>query len=363
MRPFPLLLGMLASTNLFAAGFYIGTYTKDSASQGIYHARLDPSTGAIDGVKLAARAANPSYLAAAPNGKFLYAAMEGEPSEVGAFRVENDGSLQPLGQLSSEGGAPCHVSLDRTGKYLFVANYTGGSIASFALRPDGSIERKISVIPFTGSGPDESRQEKPHAHGIYPSLDNRFVYVCDLGTDKVRICAFDAATGGLREAGFGMTPGGSGPRHLAFTPDGKYAYVANEMRLTVTGMAVDRKTGALDVIETVPVHDQRPQGRATLAEIFVHPNGKWLYVSSRGDDTIAVYSIAKDGKLTRLQNAPAGVKTPRGFAIDPAGKWIVAAGQDDDRLTALSIDGETGKLSLAKSEAAVGSPVSILFGE
>jgi 6-phosphogluconolactonase len=361
MRILPAILVMIAPATLLADGFYIGTYTKDSTSKGIYHAQLDPATGAISGMQLAIEAANPSFLAKSPDGKFIYASMEDVVPSVGAFRVEKGGLLTPLGQVASEGKDPCHVSVDATGKFLFVANYTGGNIASFALKPDGSISKKVSVIQFTGSGPDKGRQKKPHAHGIYPSPDNRFVYACDLGTDKIRILAFDASTGELKESGFGMTPGGSGPRHLAFTPDGKFVYVANEMLLTVTGFKVDSKTGALDAMETLPVHDKKPQGYTSLAEIFVHPNGKWLYVSSRGDNTIAVYSIAGGGRLTKLENAPAGVKIPRGFAISADGKWLVVAGQDDNLITTLAIDSKNGNLSPVKTEATAGKPVSILF--
>jgi 6-phosphogluconolactonase len=363
MRSAVLLLTMLAPVTLFADGFYIGTYTKDSSSKGIYHAQIDPATGTISDVQIAAEAANPSFLAASPDGKFIYAAMEDVVPSVGAFDVGAAGKLTPLGQLSSEGKDPCHVSVDRSGKFLFVANYTGGNVASFALKPDGSIDKKVSVIQFTGSGPDKGRQEKPHAHGIYPGPDNKFVYACDLGTDKVWILAFDPATGELTESGAGSVPGGSGPRHLAFTPDGKFAYAANEMLLTVTGFRVDATTGALDAIETVPVHDQKPKGYTSLAETFVHPNGKWLYVSSRGDNTIAVYSIAADGKLKRIELAPSGVKIPRGFAIDPSGKWLVVAGSDDNRITTLAIDSKTGKLTPTKTEATVGKPVSVLFAK
>jgi 6-phosphogluconolactonase len=363
MRILPALFAMIAPASLFADGFYIGTYTKDSASKGIYHAQIDAATGAIRNAQVATVASNPSFLAESPDGKFIYAAMEDVVPSVGAFRVESGGKLMALGQVSSEGKDPCHVSVDRTGKYLFVANYTGGNVASFALKPDGSIDKKVSVIQFTGTGPDKGRQEKPHAHGIYPGPDNRFVYACDLGTDKIHILAFDAATGELKESGFGMTPGGSGPRHLAFTPDGKFAYVANEMLLTVTGFRVNEKTGALDAIETVPVHDKKPEGYTSMAEAFVHPNGKWLYVSSRGDNTIGVFSIAANGRLTRIENADAGVKIPRGFAIDPSGKWIVVAGQDDNRITTLAIDAKTGKLAPVKTEAIVGKPVSVLFAK
>ncbi|MGH8047447.1 MAG: lactonase family protein [Chthoniobacterales bacterium] len=362
MRFFILPLVMLTPVTLFAEGFYVGTYTKDgSTSKGIYHAQMDPVTGAISDVELASEAANPSFLATSPDGKFVYAAMEDAVPSVGAFRVENGGKLKSLGQLPSDGKDPCHVSVDKTGKFLFVANYTGGNVASFALKPDGSFDKRVSLIQFTGSGPDKGRQASPHAHGIYPTPDNRFVYVCDLGTDKIHILAFDSTTGELTESGFGSVPGGAGPRHLAFTPDGKFVYAANEMLLTVTGFRADAKTGALDAIETVPVHDKRPEGYTSLAEVFVHPNGKWLYVSSRGDNTIALFSIAADGKLTRIENVPAGVKIPRGFALDASGKWLVVAGQDDNRITTLAIDTKTGKLTPVKTEVTVGKPVSILF--
>ena len=353
----------MLTTNIFAGEFYVGTYTKDSTSKGIYRGTLDPGTGALGGVRLAAEAANPSYLALAPDGKTVYAAMEDAEPAVGAFRVEAGGRLAALGQVPSGGKDPCHVSVDRSGRFLFVANYTGGSVASYSIKPDGSIGERASLLQFAGSGPDKGRQEKPHLHGIYPGPDNRFVYACDLGTDKIHILALDSATGKLTESGFGTVPGGAGPRHLAFTPDGEYAYVASEMGLSVTAFKIDAKTGSLEAIETVPVHDVRPKTPALLAEIEVHPSGKWLYVSSRGDDAIAVFSIANDGRLARIENAPAGVKIPRGFSIDPSGKWLVVAGQDDNGLTTLAIDPESGKLSPVKTGASVGKPVSILFAK
>jgi 6-phosphogluconolactonase len=355
-----LLLPLLLAASLHASDFYIGTFTKEAGSKGIYHARLDPARGTIGKPQLASEVPSPNFLALSPDGKFLYAAMRGAGPEVGGFRVEPGGRLTPLGTLPAGGEGPCHVSLDRAGKFLFVANYSGGSVASFSIRPDGSLGKMVSFLQFTGSGPDKARQQSPHAHGIYPAPDNRFVYACDLGTDDIRILALDGKSGTLTEAGVGRVPAGAGPRHLAFSPDGRFAYVANEMGLTVTAFRRDAATGALEAIGTVRAHASRPDG-ASLAEIEMHPSGKWLYVSSRGDDTIAVFTTGANGRIIRVENAPAGVKIPRGFAIDPSGKWLVVVGQEDGALATLAIDSASGRLGPASATTLGGAPVCIVF--
>ena len=364
MRILPLILGLVGTSTLLADGFYVGTYTKDSTSKGIYHGELDAKTGALGNVALAGEAANPSFVTLSKDGKFLYAAQEDATPSVGAFRVEPGGKLTPLGQMPSGGKDPCHVSLDRTGRFLFVANYTGGSVAAFSIKPDGSFDKRTALVQFTGSGPNESRQSSPHLHSIYASADNRFVYACDLGTDKVRILNFDAKTGALSGDASASVPGGAGPRHLAFSADGKYAYSANEMGLSVTAFSIDAKTGALTPMQSILAHDL-PNNRASqsLAEIEIHPSGKWLYVSSRGDNTLSVFEISTDGKLTLLQNTAAGAKVPRGFALSPDGSWFVVAGQDDDRITTFAIDPKSGRLEPTSAAATVGKPVSILFAK
>ncbi len=360
------LLPLLATTALAAdATFYLGTYTRSGKSQGIYAGTLDPATGKLGPLKLAAEARNPSFVALSPNGKFLYASGEGAAGQgMLAFAVQPDKMLKPLNTGDTGGAGNCHVWVDATGGTAFAANYGGGSIAAFRLKPDGSLGERSAFVQFTGSSANPKRQSAPHAHSIYSDAQNKFVYSPDLGTDNVWIFKFDAAKGTLAPADppSGKVPAGGGPRHLAIHPSGKFAFVNNEMTLTVTAFARDEKTGALQEIETVST---LPPGTDTAglstAEIFCHPNGQYFYVSNRTHDTLSVFSIASDGKVKLIQNAPAGVKVPRGFGLDPSGQWLIAGGQNDDRIAVHKIDPATGQLTLTGETAEVGAPVCVLF--
>ena len=344
--------------------FYIGTYTNKGKSKGVYTCVIDTETGKLGPVTLAAETPSPSFLALTPSGKFLYAVTESTTSSVAAFRVEEDGNLAALNTLPAPGGA-CHIWTDNGGHIVLVAGYGSGSIACYQTKPDGGLDKQTDTKQFTGSGPDPKRQTKPYAHSIYTDEENRFVYSCDLGTDSVWTFKFNPKAGTLapNDPPASKVPPGSGPRHLAFTPDGRYAYVCNEMGQSVTAFTRNDGTGVLTPFQTIsslPV-DFQPTGMVTTAEIFCHPSGKWLYVSNRGHDSIAVYSIADDGKLTWLEDAPAEVKMPRGFGIDPSGGWLIVAGQDDNRIAVLKIDQETGKLMGVNRFADVGTPVCIIF--
>lgn len=345
--------------------FYIGTNTRENGSRGIYSGLLDTNTGALSGIELAAEAVNPSFLALAPDKKSLYAALEAKGGAVGAYRVEADGKLSALNTASSGGDGACHVSVDRAGKHLFVANYGGGSVSTLAIEPDGSLGKSTAYVKFTGSGPHPDRQKKPYGHAIYADPEDKFVYACDLGSDKVWSFQFDKEAGTLTPTpqGAGQVPPGGGPRHLAVHPNGRFAYANNEMGLSVTAFSRDPLTGELTARETVPTSEKLtgPVAGVTTSEIICHPNGKWLYVSSRGDDIVAVYSIADDGSITLIQNAPAGVQIPRGMGLDPSGQWLVVGGQKDDKLTTLKIDSATGKLSPSGQVVAAFTPICIIF--
>ncbi|MGO8836639.1 MAG: lactonase family protein [Limisphaerales bacterium] len=365
-----LILGLLTGCAAMAqpVRFYLGTYTDHSSSRGIYTGTLDPDTGRLGLIELAVKAASPSFLALSPDEKFLYAAMEGGGGSVGAFRVEPDGRLTPLNTLPCDKGT-CHVSVDATGSNVFAANYTAGSAACFQTGPDGSLSRRTALVKLTGTGPNPERQTHPYIHSIYAAPGNRVVYVCDLGTDNVWVFDLDVANGALTPARppSGKVPPGSGPRHLALSPNGRFAYVNGEMGMNVTAFARNPDAGALTAMQTLSTlpADVETNGMTT-AEIVCHPTGKWLYVSNRdvagrGRDSIAVYAIAADGKLTWLQDAPAQVKVPRGFSIDPTGRWLLVAGQQDNKITVFKIDGATGKLSPTDQSATVGVPVCVIF--
>jgi 6-phosphogluconolactonase len=345
------------------ATFYLGTYTQSGKSKGIYIGTIDTDTGKLGPVTLAGEAKSPSFVALAPNQKFLYAALE-DDGAVGAYSIGADGKLKVLNTRPAGGEGTCHVWVDATGKNVLVANYNSGSIAVFQTKDDGSLGERTSFVQFEGHGPDKDRQEGPHAHSIYTDATNRFVYACDLGTDNVWVFKFDAEKGALTPANppSGKVPAGAGPRHFAQLPGGGIAYADNEMALSVTAFSRDAESGALtalDTLSTMPAGADKTG--ASVAEIFLHPTAKWLYVSNRGHDSITVYAVGADGKLTWIENVPALVKVPRGFGIDPTGKWMITAGQDDDRIAVLKIDPATGKLTATDQSAEVGSPVCVLF--
>lgn len=355
---------MAATVQAGEIRFYLGANTRKAPGQGIQTGTLDSETGRLGPVKLATVANNPGFVAIPPGGKNVYAAIEADGGGVAAYAVQPDASLRLLNTQPTNGIGTCHVWLDSAGKHLFSADYTSGTIACFPVQPDGSLGEKSAFLKLEGSGPDPKRQTSPHAHGIYTSADDKFVYVCDLGTDKVWSYHFDPAKGTLTPTNppAGLTPPGSGPRHLALHPNGRFAYANNEMGLSVTAFARDPQAGLLTAMQTLPT---LPEGTSTekvsTSEILCHPGGKWLYVSNRRADTIAVYAIGEDGRLTYLQNAPAEVKIPRGMGIDPTGKWLMAGGQDDNRISVLKIDQETGKLSATGNTAEVWAPVCVEF--
>lgn len=342
--------------------FYLGTYTNASGSKGIYLGRLDTETGKLAPLTLAAESRNPGFLAFSPGRKFLYVAMEDKESAVGAFRVNPDGTLAFLNQQPSGGAAACHVSVDATGRNVFVANYSGGNMACFRTNPDGSLGERTALVQFSDPVPD--RKKKSNGHAVYTDSSNRFVYACDLGTDQVWIFAFDAEKGSLAplsppSAG---TPAGTGPRHLAIHPDGKFVYVNNEYGMSVTVFSRDPGTGALAELQNIStLPEGSPREKVSTAEIFFHPSGKWLYVSNRGHNSIASYSVGEDGRLALLEIVPLGVDHPRSFAIDPSGRWLIAAGMNSNKITVLKLDPATGKLSPTGETLDVPSPACVLF--
>jgi 6-phosphogluconolactonase len=343
--------------------FYVGTYTKPGGSKGIYRGVLDSATGEAKITGLAGEARNPSFLAIHPSKKFLYAAIEADGGAVGAFAIQPDGTLKALNEESSKGGGNCHVWVDDSGKNVLAANYGTGSIASLPIKEDGSLSPASSWLQHEGSGPNAGRQKGPHAHSIYTR--GKFAYSCDLGTDDVFVYKHDSSKGTLtpNDPPSAKVPPGGGPRHLAFSPDGKFAFVCNEMTSAVTAFAHDGAKGTLTPIHTLST---LPEGYAdaaknSTAEIHCHPNGKFVYVSNRGHDSIAVFAIAADGKLTPVEQPDSKVKVPRGFAISPEGGWLIAGGQNSNDLALHKVDGNTGKLTFQKMIGEVGAPVNVEF--
>ncbi len=350
---------------------FFGTYTSGkSPSKGIYRALFNSATGELGAPELAAEKASPSFLAISPSKTHLYAvgeAGEGDAKAVSAYQLElPSGALTKLNAVNAVGQGPCHVNTDRTGKMVGIANYGSGSTVSYKVAADGSLSEPVSFIQHEGSSVNPKRQAGPHAHSINFSPDNRYAYVCDLGMDQVQIYKVDPESGALlpNEPAFAKTPVGGGPRHLAFHPNGKFVFVNNEMSLTETVFAYDAQTGALTPVETVstlPAGEAVTSGLST-AETVVHPNGKFVYVSNRGHDTIAVFSVdLETGKLTLIQNASAEGEVPRNFNLDPTGKWMLVAHQKSDTVAVLKVDEATGKLSFTGKKQVVGAPVCVRF--
>lgn len=353
---------LLAMNIAHAAGerLYFGTYTGKSGSKGIYTAVLDSASGGLSDFRLAGEAASPSYLALSPDGRTLFACEEAANGQVAAFRVEKNASLTRLGEQATRGRGTCHVSVDAAGRHVLAANYGGGSIAVLPVAADGSLEPASDTRAFTGSGPDPKRQDKPYAHSVFTSRDDRFVYACDLGTDEIRIFKYEAGT--LTDLPAAKVPPGSGPRMLAFSEDQRHVWVVNEMGLSVTTFARDSETGALTAQQTLPVlPDGAPVENCKSAALRLHPNGQWLYASTRGTDTLTAFSVGEDSQLAVLQNIAPGVKTPRDFAIDPSGRWLVVAGQDDNQLRVLAVDPATGRLAPTGHGLQVPNCVNVLF--
>lgn len=356
---------------------WFGTYTGGPAnSEGIYVSRFDAATGKLTPPVLATPAKNASFLSLHPTLPVLYAASEiadadGKPTgSILSYAIdEATGGLTLKNFQPSGGGGPCHVSVDRTGRIVLAANYGGGSVICLGIADDGSLKPVVPGAPggfiqHEGKGGNPQRQQGPHGHSINPSADGRFALACDLGVDKVFVHALDVAKATLAPHNFGGVKPGAGPRHFAFHPSGQYGYSVNELDLTVTGFTFDPQAGTLtefQTLSTLPADVTETNGFST-AEIVAHPNGKFLYASNRGHDSIAAYAIdAATGRLTFLGTEPIRGQTPRNFVIDPAGRFLLAAGQNSHTVTVFAIDEKTGRLSYADQSIAVPSPVCIRF--
>jgi 6-phosphogluconolactonase len=352
--------------------FYVGTYTEEgSKSKGIYVYRYDAKTAQITPLGLAAETTNPSFVALHPNGKYLYAVNEvgnykgPNSGGVSAFSIDHaTGKLTFLNEVASRGADPCYITVDRTGKYVLVANYTGGSVAVFPVLADGKLGEASAFVQHTGHGTDPKRQEGPHAHSIDLSPDNHFAMVDDLGLDELLVYKFDSAKGSLtpNDPPFAKLDPGAGPRHFALHPSGKFAYVVAEMHSTVTVFSNDADKGTLSPLQTISTLPKGFTGENDDAEIQMHPSGKFLYASNRGHDSIAVFAIDPvKGTLTPMEDTPTQGKIPRSFEIDPTGALLLAENQKTDNIVVFRIDAKTGHLTPTGQVLEVASPVCVKF--
>lgn len=350
---------------------FIGTYTPaGGASRGIYSVRLDGATGALSAPVLAAATPNPTFLTLHPGGHRLYALAEGAPIDgkpggaVAEFALERPhGTLTRLALQPTGGGGGAHVALDPAAHALVFASYHAGYVASFPLAADGRLGPRASFQAHTGTtGPRSDRQDKPHPHSTTFSPDGRFAYVCDLGLDQIVRYRLDAATGLLTPAGATATTPGAGPRHAKFSDDGQFLHVINELDATIAVYAVESATGALTLLQRVPTLPADFAGSNTTAEIRLHPNGRFVYGSNRGHDSLAVFAREPaTGRLTPVEIVPCGGGHPRNFALSPDGAWLVCANRDSNNLVVFRVDAATGRLTPTGQVATVPQAVCVLF--
>ena len=346
---------------------YVGTYTQ-GASEGIYRLTMDAETGALSEPVLVAKANNPSYLAIHPTGRFLYAVAEIGDHEgratglLSAYKLETNGTLTLLNEEETRGAHPCHVSLDSRGRYALVANYSGGSVAVFPIADDGRLEPASGFAQHEGASVDPRRQQAPHAHAIFFDTAEQRAYAADLGLDKILIYAFDETTGTIQPQAHASVPPGGGPRHFTFHPTKPLAFTNNEMTSSVTGFEVDPSNGALQPIQTISTLPADFAGSNSTAQILASTDGRFLYVSNRGHDSIAMFAVnQEEGTLTAMGHQSTMGQTPRNFNIDPRGRFLVAANQQSDTLVVFRIHPETGRLNDTGHRATIPSPVCVQF--
>lgn len=369
-----MMIGLLSSSFVAHAGepvrVYVGTYTGgDSGSKGIYLLEMDPETGALTEKGLVAETPSPSFLAIHPSGKSLYAVNEVESfrgekaGSVSGFAIDaKTGTLTAINQQSSKGTSPCHLVIDRSGKTLLLANYGGGSVAALPIDAEGKLGEASSFVQQEGSSIDKNRQNEPHAHSINLDFANAFAVVADLGLDQLLAYRFDKDKHTItpNDPAFLKTPPGGGPRHFAFHPDGKHAFVILEMTSQAVPLAYDRAKGTFTMGTPVSTLPEGSFPGNSTAEVRVHPSGKYLYVSNRGHDSIAIFAIDEATfALTPIGHQKTGGKTPRNFGIDPSGTFLIAANQESDNVVVFRIDPKTGRLSPTGHEAKVPKPVCV----
>lgn len=348
---------------------YVGTYAS-GGGKGIYAYRFNSQTGKLIDLGLAAEASDPSFLATSQSGRFLYAVNEiatyqGQPAgSVSSYAIHPEtGKLTLLNTVSTRGPGPAHIVVDRSGKSVLVANYDLGSVAVFPILENGGLGEAVAFVEHKGSSVNPERQKGPHAHAIAMAPDDRFAIVADLGLDQLIVYPFDPISRTLGRAPHRMkVHPGAGPRHLVFNPNRRFLYLINEMQSTIVTYSYTPAHGGLQELQTISTLPKGFAGANDTAEIEVHPSGRFLYGSNRGDDSIAVFAIdPTKGTLTNVGFTPTQGKTPRNFALDPTGHWLFAENQNSDDIVIFRIDQKTGRLTRQGDVLHVPSPVCVKF--
>ncbi|MEP7347399.1 MAG: lactonase family protein [Gemmatimonadaceae bacterium] len=350
---------------------YVGAYTEGDPSEGVQLLRMDTQSGELRLVRSFNAGANPSFLAIHPNGRVLYAVNETTERNgkatgaVSAFAIASgNGELTRLNEQSSEGSAPCYVSVDRSGRALLVANYFGGNVALLPIQATGGIAPATHVAQHHGRGPNAERQEAAHAHSIVADPSNRFALAADLGIDRVLVYRLDLDSGSLHhiESSDAILRPGAGPRHLAFHPRLPLVFVANELDSTVATLRLDKESGALSLLQTQSTLPAGWSGTSYSADIHLTPSGRTLYVSNRGHNSIAVFSVADaTGALSLEQTVPTEGDWPRNFSLDPTGRWLLVANQRSGSVVVFARDQKSGRLTSTGHQIAVTTPACLRF--
>jgi 6-phosphogluconolactonase len=351
---------------------FVGVYTnKHSTSRGIYAFRWDADEGTLSPLGLAAATTNPSFLTLAPDRRHLYAVNEiddyqGKKSgSLSSFSLEGEsGKLKAINVVASGGSGPCNIATDFTGKSVFAANYDSGSAASYQIKHNAGLSKAVSHFQYEGHGADPKRQTGPHAHCTTVSPDNRYVLVNDLGLDRISVYHLDPHTAKLtaNDPPFYEAMPGSGPRSFTFHPSGKWAYSLNEIASTVDALAWDAARGTLTRLQNISTLAEDFKGMSTAATVAIDGEGRYLYASNRGEDSIAVFAISdRDGTLKLVQSVPCGGKAPRHFALDPGNQWVVVANQDSASMVVFARNARTGHLKATGKEYSLDFPVCVLF--
>jgi 6-phosphogluconolactonase len=347
---------------------YVGTFTKPhGTAEGIYVYRFDPETGALTHAQTLAGVASPAFLALDAQQRYLYAVNETNDGAVSAYaRDSKTGELRALNSQSAHGASPCYVSLDAPGRYALVANYNGETVTALPVGEDGRLGEATSVVRHQGSSVNQQRQDRPHPHMIAPVPNGRYVLATDLGMDRVMVYELDGASGRLEpnQSGpaFGETVPGAGPRHFAFAPHGRTVYVINELDSTLTVFDFDGEMGALRARQTVSTLPDGFDSTSWCAHVVVSPDGRFVYGSNRGHDSITIWSIDREsGGVTLVGHESTRGETPRNFALDPTGNWLLAANQDTHTVVTFRRDPDSGRLTATGQVAEIPSPVALVF--
>lgn len=350
---------------------FVGTYTEpeQSTSEGVYVYRMDPTSGQLTFESIIKNVINPSYLTVHPQTGHLYTVnekgtFEGKPAGgVTALSLDPEtGEFHLLNKQSSAGEDPCYISIEQTGRFALIANYTSGSLAMLPIESDGNLSAASEVIRHSGSSIHPERQDSPYAHCILPDPTNRFAVAVDLGIDKIIVYRMDLDAGRLHEHAEAKVEAGSGPRHLIFHPNGQYAYVICELNSTLIAFHYDPEDGTFEEVQSIRTLPQGFDGKNSCADVHITPNGNHLYASNRGHDSLACFAIDADsGQLTLQDHITSGGREPRNFAIDPGGKFLLAANQNSNNIVTFLIDPAMGQLSRTEAEVEVPMPVCIKF--